>query len=146
MNTLTNQNQANINTTTEGLKVSRALNFADYIPKLTQEIENAISARDHKDLLLHHLVSFETLIRFDVPLPVRPQLFQKLNNLLSHMSLTHTQDKSLFSVFLNLITILKNQIDAKEQNQIDSNEQEWEELQRSVFLITEWENAVAFNK
>ncbi len=120
--------------------VKKAFGYADYAEKLHNVMANAIEARNHKDLLLHHLSAFETLVRFEIPLPARPELFRKLNNLLSHMSLTFADDHKLCLVFLNLIGLVKAQIDAKEHTTADGSETEWEELQRSVFLLSNWED------
>ena len=146
MTFFTNTNDSSLNTSYETLTPAngKTLEYSDYVGRLMVVIENATEARNHKDLLMHHLRNFETLIRFDVPLNVRPKLFNKLNNLLSHMSLTHTDDNNLCLVFLNLITILRNQIDTKEQVHLEFNEKEWEELQRSVFLITNWEDNIEY--
>lgn len=143
---LENTNDSNLNTSYSTLErpASKGVDYSDYVSRLMTVIENATEARHHKDLLMHYLTEFETLIRFDVPLNVRPDLFRKLNNLLSHMSLTHTDDNTLCMVFLNLITILRNQINSKEQSKSETNEQEWEELQRSVFLITNWEDNIEY--
>ncbi len=137
-------NDSNLNTSYDTLARPQKLqvDYTDYVARLVTVIEHATHARNHKDLLLHHLMDFETLIRFDIPMNLRPELFRKLNNLLSHMSLTLTDDHKLCLVFLNLVNIIKSQIDAKEQIHNTSNEAEWEELQRSVFLLTEWENTL----
>lgn len=144
MRLLTTLTDANLNTSYETLARPHRLEvgYSDYVTRLMTVIEHATHARNHKDLLMHHLMDFETLIRFEIPMSLRPELFRKLNNLLSHMSLTVTDDHKLCLVFLNLVNIIKSQIDAKEQVLNTSNEAEWEELQRSVFLLTEWENTL----
>ena len=144
MNLLNGMNDSNLNTSYETLARPNRLqvDYSDYVTRLVTVIEHATHARAHKDLLMHHLMDFETLIRFEIPMNLRPELFRKLNNLLSHMSLTVSDDHKLCLVFLNLVNIIKSQIDAKEQVQSTSNEAEWEELQRSVFLLTEWENSL----
>lgn len=144
MNFLNCLNDSNLNTSYETLARPNRLqvDYNDYVARLVTVIEHATHARGHKDLLMHHLMDFETLIRFEIPMNLRPELFRKLNNLLSHMSLTVSDDHKMWLVFLNLVNMIKSQIDAKEQVLNTSNEAEWEELQRSVFLLTEWENTL----
>lgn len=141
MNFLNLENPSSMNTSYETLnRKSQGVSFAEYTNKLMNLIQLATDNRDHPEALLDTLVSFEQWLHFDIPMEIRPVLFQKTNNLLSHMFLTTGEDKNLRQVFLNLITLLKNQIDKQEQTSFEANEQEWDELQRSVFLLGEWDD------
>lgn len=143
METLKLENLSKINTSygTITREAKNDIHMDDYAVRLMSLIEAATLYRDDKDKLLEKLVSFEKLIHFDIPLETRPYLFNKLNDLLSHVFLTVQEDKELCAVFLNLITMVKTQIDQQEQFCSEKNETEWEELQRSIFLLGEWEEA-----
>ncbi len=58
------------------------------------------------------------------------------------MYLTYPQDKALYQTCFKFLSQINLQIDQNEQIDAKSSENEWEELQRAVFLLTEWENAL----
>ena len=126
-------------TTLSAHRVSNSQNYGD---QLMQGLERATDYREHRDILITHLEKLEKSAQLTIPLSIRPAFFHTANNLVSHLYLTYTQDKSLYQTCFKFLSQINLQIDHEEQNNEKSNENEWEELQRAVFLLTEWEKAI----
>lgn len=112
-------------------------NYEDYILDLLGLMQDDVRSR-HR--LLRNLSRISNLIRLEMPIKVRPTVFRQINSLAGTLMMVYTRDREVFESCQQVMTLVKSHIDAEEQVLDELNEIEWEELQKSVYLLTDWED------
>lgn len=74
---------------------------------------------------------------------LRLGLFKKLNAVMSELMKIHDHDEKIFRLFFDLMTSFKNMIDREPHEDEDLAEEEWQELEKSVYLLCDWEDGVS---
>lgn len=95
-----------------------------------------------KNAVCHLLNQTRELIRLEMPLVIRVVFFKRLNSLLSELMTEYCHDKMVFSLFFDLMSLFKEKIDDCPQEDSDQSEDEWLELEKSVYSLCDWEDAV----
>ena len=103
---------------------------------ITQSMKN-------KNTVSYLLQKEKELIHLDVPVALRLEFFKKLNTVLLVVAAEYSQDEGLFHVFFDLMSLFKNKIDDCPQGDWDESEKEWLELEKSVYVLCGWEDAVS---
>lgn len=73
---------------------------------------------------------------------LRLDFFKKLNGVMSELMKEHGRDEKIFRLFFDLMTLFKDMIDREPQEDEDLAEDEWLELEKSVYLLCDWEDSV----
>lgn len=118
------------------------LNYQNYEEMILEGISDVYAALKDPYQMRQRLRYMNQLIRLHVPLEIRTNLFRQLNSLTGTLMTTYVEDREIFNLCFNMITTFKNHIDAKEQDDQRLNEMEWEELEKSVYLLCDWEDQV----
>lgn len=90
-------------------------------------------------LVMEELAALKTLFQLDVPLDCRPRLFRQLNLLLASLMEIYTHDEYVYMSCFSTMTAFKNRIDAEPQPDEQRGEAEFAELERLVYVLTDWE-------
>lgn len=73
---------------------------------------------------------------------LRLSFFKKLNVVMFELMKVHGRDEKIFQLFFDLMTSFKDMIDREPQEDEDLAEEEWQELEKSVYLLCDWEDGV----
>jgi hypothetical protein len=73
---------------------------------------------------------------------LRLDFFKKLNVVLLELKKEHGRDEKIFRLFFDLMTSFKDMIDRDPQEDEDLAEEEWQELEKSVYFLCDWEDSV----
>lgn len=73
---------------------------------------------------------------------LRPSIFGELNRVLKTLHPIYHDDTQVYAGLFVLTTALKDQIDAYPQDDAELSLKEWEELERSVYLLCDWEDGI----
>ena len=109
-------------------------------------IEDSLSNISDKAQIAENIQSFAQLIHFEIPMQDRPMLFAKLNDLMSNLMMSFSDDKDIYNLAFFVTTLFKNQIDKAEQASNEMNNLEWAELEKSIYLMSDWEVLSGQNK
>ncbi|EKD51712.1 MAG: hypothetical protein ACD_62C00197G0003 [uncultured bacterium] len=88
------------------------------------------------------LVQINHLLHFGLPLSARPDVLKELNKILGALFYQYRTDHSLFKQAHEVMTLVNKQIDRKPQKDSHLAELEWEELQKTVYLLCDWEDII----
>lgn len=119
---------------------TRCLKASDHEKIIFELMECMQEKIDKRNLVLNFINKEKQLLYFDLPQENRVMLFQRLNLLTQNLMIQYIQDKEIFSNCFEMITLLKNQIDRNPQQDLNKMENEWEELEKSVYLLCDWED------
>ena len=92
------------------------------------------------------LVQIKHLLHFDIPLSARPSILKELNKILGALFYQYPSDQSLFNQAQETMTLLNAQIDKKSQTDSQMEELEWDELQKTIYLLSDWEDQIKYNQ
>ncbi|MBU0504375.1 hypothetical protein KJ708_00135 [bacterium] len=92
------------------------------------------------------LLQIKHMLNFDVPLMARPTILQELNKILGALFYQYPYDCSLYKEAHGAMTLLNRQIDKHPQKVATTADQEWDELQKTVYLLSDWEDLIKQSK
>lgn len=124
-------------------KVVRYEEYEEHVQDTMGQIIADVRSRHHTQKKLRHMAN---LFQIEVPLESRPALFRQLNSLMSTLMTAYIEDKGVYESCFQAATAFKNQLDQQEQADDTFAEIEWEELQKSVYLLTDWEDHFRFQQ
>lgn len=141
LNTSTNEcsNSVNTNLASNQFVNGADADISDKIYFLVNDTLDLISERQN---IQKHLEKLSKLSYFDVTLKKRPQIYKQLNFLLGALIIYHATDGFALNIMQGVITRIKNQIDDQPQNHEHLADSEWQELEKSVYLLTDWEDQI----
>lgn len=112
-------------------------NYEEYILDLLALMQDDVRSRNR---LVRNLMRIKNLIRLELPLKIRPTVFRQINSLSGMVMMVHTRDQEIYNHCHQILTMIKTYIDEEEQTCNALNEIEWEELQKTFYLLTDWED------
>lgn len=112
------------------------LNESDY--ELLKRLEELIIAEGESHID-QKLISFYNQLFSGINPGIRPTIIKEFNNYLHRTSLKHPNSTQLFHQCLQIIIEFKNQIDKQNPAQACISKEEWIELERALFFLTQWE-------
>jgi hypothetical protein len=107
----------------------------DIIARIFEEQENAY-------FVLNDLKTLTNLFLIDVPKDSRPTIFRQLNSLIGSLMVSHKQNVEIYQAVFNMMTAFKDQVENHPQQDEELAEMEWTELQKVVYLLTDWEDGL----
>lgn len=134
------QNPAHLCTTSAAQ--STAINFEDYdvhVVELLQEVYTAMSKKDSVSSVLKRL---KNMFMLDIPLHSRPVIFARMNDLVKALMQEYPKAEDVYQSCFDTMTAFKTQLDNKEQQEQKAVEQEWEELEKIVYSLCDWEDQI----
>ena len=90
------------------------------------------------------LQTLRKLLFGKIDLEIRPLVFKNLNLILGAFFANHDTQDDVYELCFDIVTRLKDQIDAEPQGDDAANETEWEELGKSVYLLSDWKDQITF--
>lgn len=108
----------------------------------TDGLDSIIRNIKNKDVICPILKIAKERIYLDVPLSTRLDFFGRLNAVLLELMKEYSHDENVFHLFFDLMSVFKDKIDSCPQEDCDHSEEEWLELEKSVYLLCEWEDCV----
>lgn len=72
----------------------------------------------------------------------RPEIFRRLNLILGAFFARSESDASIFRICFEIMSLIKEQIDSHPQTDHEYAEEEWIEFEKSVYLLSDWEDQV----
>jgi hypothetical protein len=118
--------------------VSRQRNITSPVEACNQTIDCLVK----KDNVYPYLVQMKNLLHFDIPLASRPLILEECNKILGALFLQYPSDLKVYNEAHAVMTLLNKQIDKKHQTSEDLSDQEWEELQKTVYLLCDWHDQI----
>lgn len=119
-----------------------ALNTQNYEEMILEGISDIYSALKDPYQIRQRLRYMNQLIQLHVPLDIRPNLFRQLNSVTGTLMTAYLTDNEIYDLCFKIMTTFKAHIDNQEQRDARLNEMEWEELEKSVYLLCDWEDQV----
>lgn len=107
------------------------------IDDINADWKNATTVVDH----LGHL---KNIFMMEVPKSFRPSLFRMLNNLVSALMQGYGENQKIFRASFNMMTQLKELVDKNPQYDEMAAENEWQEFERCVYLLSDWEDLIQY--
>ena len=77
-----------------------------------------------------------------LPLSLRPKIFEKINHILGGAMAQVITDGRFYHHIHSIVTLIKMQIDSNPQENQEMAEWEWRELEKSIYLLTDWEDMI----
>ncbi|MBF0104843.1 MAG: hypothetical protein HQM16_05905 [Deltaproteobacteria bacterium] len=112
------------------------LNQVDY--DLLQKLEGLVVA-DTEEQINHGMLSFYDQLFNGMSSGLRPTMLKEFNNFLNRTTKRYPSSRRLFNQSLKIVIELKNQIDKQNPSQAFIAKEEWVELERALFYLTQWE-------
>lgn len=107
-----------------------------------QMISTILREPGAREKIMVNLARLNKLMRKEIPLSFRPELFKEVNELTKTLAGRYPQDKQVFQACFEALTTLKEQIDRYPQNMGALSEMEWVELEKVVYLLCDWEDGL----
>jgi hypothetical protein len=92
--------------------------------------------------VLMHLMRMQQILTRKIEWHLRPSVFRELNCVLKALHSLYLNDTQIYTALFAITTMLKDQIDAYPQDDAELSVKEWEELERSVYLLCDWEDSI----
>ncbi|MCP5463901.1 MAG: hypothetical protein H7A33_02640 [Deltaproteobacteria bacterium] len=116
------------------------LDDEDHSGLILNLLEDAIEKMSqYKDVSVQ-LNQVKTLLHFDLPVEARIEILEKMNIVLGAACLQQIANRSSFNLCHSIMTLINFQIDKENQYDLDDEEKEWEELEKSIYLLCYWED------
>lgn len=106
---------------------------------ITQNIIDHLSRQESvfEELYLARKHLMNTLDKND-----RPEIFRRFNLILGAFFARQEQDPKIFRLCFEIMSLIKEQIDRSPQTAEELAEEEWMEFEKSVYLLSDWEDQV----
>ena len=114
-------------------------NYEDYVFELLAGIHRY---HENRHRVLVSLTQLKNLFSIDIPKAFRPYLFTQVNSLFGLLRLNYKDDLDIYQNSFAALTAFKGRIDQSPQTDADLDRVEWEELEKSVYLLTDWEEMI----
>lgn len=134
------QNPAHLCTST--VPASAAINFEDYDVHVVELLQEVYTAMSKKDSVYSVLTRLKNMFMLDIPLHSRPVIFARMNDLVKALMQEYPKASDVYQSCFDTMTAFKTQLDNKEQPDQKSVEQEWEELEKIVYTLCDWEDQI----
>jgi len=118
----------------------RVVNFEDYEDHILDLISSIYEDVHNISQVLRSLAKMRNLFHLEIPLSLRPALFRQLNSLTGTLMASYVRDENMYQCCFETLTLFKMQIDAKPQTDEDLSALEYDELEKSVYLLCDWED------
>jgi hypothetical protein len=84
--------------------------------------------------------------RLTLPLPTanRLALLDRFNAMLKHLASRFTDDMDIFQSAIQLVTLFKDQVEARPQNHGATLRAEWVELEKAIYVLSSWEGQLDY--
>lgn len=92
--------------------------------------------------VLIHLKRMQQILTRQIEWHLRPGVFRELNRVLKMLHPLYRNDTQIYTALFAITTTLKDQIDTYPQDDAELSVKEWEELERSVYLLCDWEDGI----
>lgn len=134
---------------TQKTKINLNFNFGNSACMPVQEnalaiTENILHNFSDNQNNLRQLQRLHKLMFENIDIKIRPFVFKNLNFILGGFFANQENNLGLYELCFAIITCLKNQIDREAQTNEDHSEMEWEELSKSVYLLSDWHDQIVF--
>jgi hypothetical protein len=120
------------------LSLRRVATESDLLELVNEAFENF----SHVSALTAVLKKMKQVLIQPLSLEARPEVFEKLNLLVGAFFANDVNDAELYHLTFDIVSLVKAQIDSESQADDDLAEQEWEELEKSVYLLSDWQDQV----
>jgi hypothetical protein len=135
-------NLSHVHSTTSKPASTQEMDIASYRSNLLMGIEKVQMAND-RDTLIESLKKFSNLCQLGIPMSMRPCIFQQLIMNGSDLMVRYLKDKEVFNAYFTLLNTLKAQLDSKPQRSPELQDIEWQELQKLIYILSDWEDFAA---
>lgn len=112
--------------------------------RILQLIQKIFDTFENQTQVAENLAAINKYLALELPLDDRPHIFKHLNYLLGAFFANRVLDKNLYHLCFEMMSALKIQIDKQEQDNAVLSEIEWEELEKSVYLLSDWKDQIHF--
>lgn len=127
---------------TYGANQPKIVDYESYEESVMDILACVNDEKDNPQSVMSGVTTLKNLFLIDVPQTFRPSLFRQLNSLVSSLMISYSTHREVYDRVFAMMTAFKNQIDQASQQNEDLAEIEWEEMQKVVYLLTDWEDAV----
>lgn len=140
---LAGSNLASVNTYATGRR-NKEMQLADYgahIFNLIESVHFALEDEHGVELIMNKINDVVTLA---VPTDFRPQLFERLNQLVTLLMGRYFYSRKVYDLVFRLMTVFKNHIDNEPQIDEALEAREFSELEKVVYMLGDWEDQIRF--
>ncbi len=113
--------------------------FGAHVFNLIEEVHLSIHEESKVERLTNQIIN---VVSLEAPLEFRPQLFERLNQLVSVLMSRYFTSQPIFNLAFKLMTVFKTHIDTAPQTTEELEDKEFHELEKSVFMLTDWEDQI----
>jgi len=124
----------------------RVLNYSEYDEHVLDVLARIYQEINQPGQVMKYVAQLKNLFHIDIPLSFRPSLFRQLNSLLGTLMTVYVNDDKMYQSCFELMTIFKYQIDRFQQSDHELSELEWNELEKSIYLMCDWEDMIQFGE
>lgn len=117
-------------------------------PQTPQETRALIAAIEKPGLsdkaVYDGLIALKRRLLLPLPLVNRLSLIENFNSLLKKLAARFTNNIDLFHSAIQIITLFKDQVEARPQNESATLRSEWVELEKTIYHLTSWEGQLDY--
>lgn len=122
---------------------NREVDYERYEDSVNDIIARIFEEQENMYFVLSDLKTLTNLFLIDVPKDSRPNIFRQLNSLIGSLMVSHKQNAEVHQAVFTMMTAFKDQVENHPQKDEELAEMEWDELQKLVYLLTDWEDSTS---
>lgn len=90
------------------------------------------------------LIALKRRLTLPVPLQNRLALLDRFNAMLKHLAGRFTDNMDIFQSAIQLVTLFKDQVEARPQGHGPTLRAEWVELEKAIYVLSSWEGQLDY--
>ena len=110
--------------------------------RVLETLGRCFDSLERGESVLPGLKTIQQTLQTGLELDTRPEIYCRLNYLMGAFLSSQERDQELYSIVFEIITEIKRQIEQNPQGNFSLQEKEWGELEKSVYLLSDWEDFV----